>query len=85
MSIDVSIGTALSIWVVALVSAIRKLDPRVDGLIVLGVAAVCSAVSAFAYFGADWRASLRYAAVAWIGAVGGVQFLYRTLAKGAIR
>ena len=79
MGIDIVTVAILSAWVVALVAAIRKLDKRIDGLWVLLVALGCALASAFAWYGAQWQDALRYALLAWIGAVGGVRFVDRAI------
>lgn len=79
MGIDIVTVTILAAWVVALVAAIRKLDKRIDGLWVLAVALACALVSAFAWYGAQWQDAIRYAGLAWIGAVGGVRFVDRAI------
>ena len=79
MGIDIVTVAILSAWVVALVAAIRKLDKRIDGLWVLLVALGCSLASSFAWYGVQWQDALRYALLAWIGAVGGVRFVDRAI------
>ena len=79
MGIDLVAVAVLSAWVIALVAAIRKLDARIDGLWVLLVALLCALASSFAWYGGQWQDALRYALLAWIGAVGGVRFADRAL------
>jgi hypothetical protein len=83
--IDIQTAALLTAWTIALVSAIRKMEPRIDGLWVLLAAALCASVSSAAYCAPDWPNALRLAAMAWIGAVGGVQFLDRVLDRTAMR
>jgi hypothetical protein len=75
--VDIQTAMILTAWTVAMTAAIRKLDSRIDGLWVLVCASLCAMLSSFAYCSPNWVDALRYSAIAFIGAIGGVQFLDR--------
>lgn len=80
---DPSLLAIITGWTIALVAGLRKSVPAIDGPWVLLVSAGAALLAASIQFAPHWVDMARYAAVAWIGAVGGMTAVQRLVDRAA--
>lgn len=79
--VDLLAASVYAAWTIAIVSGVRARVPAIDGGWVLLVSAGAASLVAAIACGPDWWMALRYAGLAWVGAIGGVSFMDRAAGK----
>jgi hypothetical protein len=81
VDIDFALVAAITAWTTAIVAGIRARLPAIDGYWVVLLTAIAALISSFMILATGLPGWVRYALLAWSGAIGGVSVVDRFIKK----